>query len=159
LGAPPPIFYKISASAPNVRKKPSFGDTFFEWIHRYLFHVVIAGAIVFYIWSSMQPQILFANENERVSFFQSLGATPSSRVVVLVTEWCPACKALEANLKAEGLPFIRVDVENSRPGLELFKKAADVSGSNAIPKVIVDRRLVRHSVSAIRAALHESQGE
>ncbi len=156
MNTPSPSFGRASPGGQSRRQR--FGDTLFEWIHRYLFHVVIAGAVLFYVVSSMRPQILFTSEGERIDFVRSIGVMQPSRVIVLVTEWCPACKSLEAGLRAQGLSFIRVDIEKSLAGRELFSKAADISGSNAIPKVIVDRNLVGHSLGAISAALRESPG-
>jgi glutaredoxin len=127
-------------------------DRIADWIHRYGLIVVGLAAVAFVMWDNPRSARLFDSPQERTAFFR-LVARPETRVLVLVTEWCPACKGLEAALASEQIPFTRITVEESEPGARLFTKAAQRTRSRGVPKVIVDDTLVSPSVSAIRSRL------
>ncbi len=93
-------------------------------------------------WRAMTPQLLFATEEERVQFLSSVGAPPSIRVITLGTAWCPACKQLEHKLTADNVPHLALDVENNPTAGNLFRRAAEISGSNSVPKIILDKDIV-----------------
>ncbi len=93
-------------------------------------------------WRAMTPQELFANEEERVQFLSSVGAPPSIRIITLGTEWCPACKQLEHQLTSDNVPHLALDVEHDAAGRELFRRVAEITGSNSIPKIILDKNIV-----------------
>ena len=90
----------------------------------------------------MTPQQIFATEDERVQFLSSAGAPPSVRIITLGTEWCPACKQLEHKLSTDNVPHVALDVETDPNAGALFRRAADVTGSNSVPKIILDRDIV-----------------
>jgi glutaredoxin len=128
-----------------------------DLLHRYGLILVGLAVLTFFLVDRLTPQQLFDSPAERQSFFRAAGQA-DTRVLVLVTEWCPACKALEAALTEEQIPFTRIDVENSQPGAQLFAKAAQRTRSQGVPKLVVDNHLIRPSVSAVREAL-KSPGE
>ncbi len=93
-------------------------------------------------WRAMTPQQLFATEEERVRFLSSVGSPPSIRIITLGTEWCPACKQLEHQLTSDNIPHLALDVEQDAAGRDLFRRVAEITGSNSIPKIILDKDIV-----------------
>lgn len=93
-------------------------------------------------WRSMTPQQLFATEEERAQFLSSVGAPSSMRIITLGADWCPACKQLEHKLTTDNVPHLTLDVENNPAAGELFRRAAEITGSNSIPKIILDKDIV-----------------
>ena len=106
--------------------------------------VLIAMIVVcgLWIWQSLTPQELFATEEERRQVLLSVGAEPSTRLITLGTEWCPACKQLDLELNERGIRHLRLDVEKDPAGEALFRKVYAATGSNSIPKIILDRNIV-----------------
>jgi glutaredoxin len=128
-------------------------DRVTELFYRYGLLVVGIGVALFVLLDSQENQKIFDSENERASFFRSVSYQPT-RVLVLVTEWCGACKSLEASLTAGGITYTRIDIEQSNLGAQLFLKAAERTRSRGVPKVIVDDNLVRPSLSSVRHAIN-----
>lgn len=93
-------------------------------------------------WRAMTPQQLFATEEERLQFLSSVGAPPSIRIITLGTEWCPACKQLEHQLTSDNIPHLALDVEQDAAGRDIFRRVAEITGSNSIPKIILDKDIV-----------------
>jgi glutaredoxin len=133
----------------------TFVDKTANILHRY--GIILLGfvAAAYFLVDSFTPRQLFDSAQERQAFFRSVGQQ-ETRVLVLVTEWCPACKGLEADLTGEGIPFTRIDVEKNEAGGHLFAKAAQRTSSQAVPKVVVDDYIIRPSVSAVHEALKPS---
>ncbi len=121
---------------------PSPSSKLIEILSRHGLLIAMAVGISIWIWQSLTPQQLFATEEERIQFLASVGAPPSTRIITLVTEWCPACKSLDHNLKERGIPHVRLDVENDPKGEELFRKVYRITSSNSIPKIILDKDIV-----------------
>lgn len=66
-------------------------------------------------------------------------ATGAARVVLYGATWCGACRHLEADLRARGVPFTEVDVD--RDGAA-FERALALSGKQrAVPLTEVARDL------------------
>lgn len=123
---------------------------------RLVYYALATTAIVGICWigfNSVRSKFVFASEVERRQVVESFGYNPSTRVILLVTSWCPACHALEEALQGSNVPFMRLDIEESETALALYEKAADLSGSRGIPLVIIDRKIASHSVNAIQQAL------
>jgi len=133
-------------------KKEKTLDRVAELFYRYGLLVIGIGVALFVLLDSQSNQKLFDSESERVSFFRSVNYQPT-RVLVLVTDWCGACKSLEASLTSGGITYTRIDIEQIQPGAQLFLKAAQRSRSRGVPKVIVDDTLVRPSLHSVRHAL------
>jgi glutaredoxin len=106
--------------------------------------VLILAVIVLALWGwrAMTPRQLFETEKERLQFLSSVGAPPSTRIITLGTEWCPACKQLEHQLTSDNVPHLALDVEHDAAGRDLFRRVADITGSNSIPKIILDKDIV-----------------
>lgn len=134
---PPPPFPKLPS-----RKAETASQKGVDLLVRVGPWVAIVLAIALYIGQSFTPIEVFATEGERREFLSSVGASESTRIIALVTEWCPACKSLEHNLQAKGVEFVRIDIERHDAGRRLFRRVFELTGSNSIPKVILDRNLV-----------------
>lgn len=113
-----------------------------EFISRHGVLIAIIAVIVIWFWQSLTPQQLFATDEERVQFLASVGAPPSTRIITLGAEWCPACKSLDHNLKERGIPYVNLDVERDPAGEALFRKVYGITSSNSIPKIILDKDIV-----------------
>lgn len=113
-----------------------------EFFVRYGVLLAALVAISVWSWQSLTPQPLFATEDERVQFLASVGAPPSTRIITLVTEWCPACKSLDHNLEERKIPHVRLDIERDPAGAALFQKVYGITSSNSIPKIILDKDIV-----------------
>lgn len=135
----------------------TFVDKAAVLLHRYGLILVGVAVLAFFLVDRFTPRKLFDSTEERQAFFRSV-EQGETRVLVLVTEWCPACKGLEADLSREEIPFTRIDVEQSQPGARLFMKAAQRTNSQGVPKLVVDDYVIRPSVSAVREALKPSAG-
>lgn len=118
--------------------------------------------ILFVAWQispNILPQTIFSSVDERKIFFASIGQDPEKRVIALVTSWCPACKAMEERLNLKGIPFVRLDIEQSIQGRSLYDKAVQLTGQRGIPQMVVDNRWVGHSFSAVVAQLEKERGQ
>jgi len=113
-----------------------------EFIYRNAVIILLVIFVLMWGWRTMIPQQIFATEDERVQFLSSVGAPPSIRIIILGTEWCPACKQLEHKLSTDNVPHVALDVERDPNAGTLFRRAADVTGSNSVPKIILDRDIV-----------------
>lgn len=129
----------MSTSSPSTQRPSS---KFAELLSRHGILIAIIVAISIWLWQSLTPQQLFATEDERVQFLASVGAPPSTRIITLGTEWCPACKSLDHTLKEREIPYVRLDVENDPKGEELFRRVYGITSSNSIPKIILDKDIV-----------------
>jgi glutaredoxin len=113
-----------------------------EFISRHTLLLAMLCLVGVWTWQSLTPQQLFATEEARVEFLKSVGEPPSTRIITLVTEWCPACKQLEHQLTEDNIPHLALDIEHNPVGAELFKKVYAVTKSNSIPQIILDRDIV-----------------
>ncbi len=113
-----------------------------EFIYRNTVIFALAILSLLWGWRTMTPQQLFATEEERAQFLSSAGVAPSVRIITLGTEWCPACKQLELKLTADKIPHLALDIEKNPNASALFRRAADVTGSNSVPKIILDKDIV-----------------
>jgi glutaredoxin len=133
---------------PNERIMPirsslsSLANAASQFIHRNAVLILVTLFIGVWGWNVMTPRRLFATEGERAQFLSSVGAPSSIRIITLGTEWCPACKQLEHKLSTDNVPHITLDVEKNPAGGALFRRAVEVTGSNSVPKIILDRDIV-----------------
>lgn len=137
------------------RNRPSPFRLWWDWFLRVAPIVVVVGAIVWVILQSSLPKDVFASEEERRLFISSVGEDPNTRVIALVTSWCPACKAMESSLHQSGIRFVRLDIEQSPPGRRLYDRSVELTGARGIPQVVVDKTWVGHSFSSVVAALNK----
>lgn len=127
---------KQTPSSANSLPPPSSGA------RRYA--IIFIAAVVVLVWlvNTLTPREVFPSDSERNEFLSSIGEPSTTRIIALVTEWCPACKQLERMLEKDDIPFARLDIEKDPKGAALFKKIATETGSNSIPKIILDRHVV-----------------
>ena len=108
-------------------------------------------------WQAMTPQQLFATDEERVRFLSAAGIPSSIRIITLGTEWCPACKQLELHLTTDNIPHLALDVEKNPAAGELFRRAAEITGSNSVPKIILDKDIVSQPKLFVELARGDGQ--
>ena len=98
----------------------------------------------------LRSLLLLVSITSILAIVSSVGfAAEGSRLVVYVTSWCPYCKALEAELKAHNIPYIRHDIEADSVAAEEYSRL----GGGGVPLVTVDGRLVDGSVPEIQREL------
>jgi glutaredoxin len=128
-------------------------------IYRNAVLILIVIVLSLWGWRALTPRQLFATEEQRVQFLSSVGASPSIRIITLGTEWCPACKQLEHHLTSDNVPHLALDVENDAAGRDLFRRVAEITGSNSIPKIILDKDIVSRPKLFMELANDEGQRE
>jgi glutaredoxin len=134
--------HEFGSLMPTPTRPPSPLSRSVKLIYRNTVPILFAIFVAMWGWRAMTPQQLFATEDERARLLSAVGASPSIRVITLGTEWCPACKQLEQSLTSDKVPHVALDVEKDRIGGELFRRAAQITGSNSIPKIILDKDIV-----------------
>jgi glutaredoxin len=117
-------------------------DTILSFIYRNGVFILALIVLALWGWRAMTPRQLFATDEERVQFLSSVGSSPSIRIITLGTEWCPACKQLEHQLTSDNVPHLALDVEHDAAGRDLFRRVAEITGSNSIPTIILDKDIV-----------------
>lgn len=129
-------------SAFDRTRPPSPTKKLAEALHNASKRLIPAIIVVATLFFLFRPVYVFKSDSERKDYLRSIGARTDIRVIILTTEWCPACKQLEGQLTAEGVEFLKLDIERTGAGRELFKKVADQTLSTSIPKVIIDNKVV-----------------
>lgn len=113
-----------------------------ERIQRNAVPIVLAIFALVWGWRTMSPKQLFVTDQERAQFLTAAGVSPSIRIITLGAEWCPACKQLENKLTTDNIPHLALDLEKNPAARDLFRRAQEVTGSNSIPKIILDKDVV-----------------
>lgn len=131
----------LTPKAPHSSDRSAWSRSI-DFLHRNLAPILVVIFFAMWGWRAMTPRQLFATEEERARFLSSVGAPPSIRVITLGTEWCPACKQLEHQLTTDNIPHLALDVENNPIAGDLFRRAAEITGSNSVPKIILDKDVV-----------------
>lgn len=67
-----------------------------------------------------------------------------STVKVFTIESCPYCKTIKSKLDAEGIEYKEVDADENE---EIFEKLSEKSGSDDVPMVVVNKKLLVPDVS------------
>ena len=121
-------------------------------MRRWIVPIVLVAVALLLLRRPMAPVQVFASDQERRSFLEMAGEPEDIALIALVTEWCPACKALEATLSEIGRPYAIVDIERSEAGRMLFERCARESGSRAVPKVVLGLEMMdaREAVARMR---------
>ncbi|MCB0322329.1 MAG: glutaredoxin family protein [Bdellovibrionales bacterium] len=74
-------------------------------------------------------------------------------VVLFVTDWCAVCRALESDLSAKGVSFVRANVEQDRTAL-LYYRSITQSAEAVVPVTMVgSKRFVGYQPGAILNAI------
>lgn len=58
-------------------------------------------------------------------------------VIVFAADWCPACRAAEADLKRRNIKYTRADIDNNPKAKEAYSQVSQRTGSTGIPQIIV----------------------
>ena len=117
--------------------------------------VVFLAALVL---RSQDPIQVFASEQERSDFMKSIGAQEQIRLIALVTDWCPACRAFEASLESAHIPYARVNIEENSAGRALFEKGVALGAPRAIPQAVFGLSIVGQA-EAFKQAVAEQRGQ
>lgn len=144
-------------NSPGYRKPPSLFDKAGETIYRLSKRAIPALIVAVILFALFRPVYIFDTDSARESYLRSIGAPTDNRIIILTAEWCPACKQLEGTLESEGVHFLKLDIERTKAGEELFRKVSQQTLSNSIPKIIIDNRVVGPSralmeIKALKAA-------
>ena len=135
------VHYVSSLMSLSARPPTTFSRSI-DFLYRNTVTIVLVIFVVIWGWRAMTPQQLFATEEERARFLSAAGAPSSIRIITLGTEWCPACKQLEHKLTTDTIPHLALDVEKNPAAGELFRRAVEVTGSNSVPKIILDKDII-----------------
>ena len=136
--------------APHAAKSPL--SKIIGFISRHTLLVAALCLVGIWTWQTLTPQQFFTTEEARIEFLKSAGEPPTTRIITLVTEWCPACKQLEHQLTEDTIPHLALDIEHNPVGAELFKKVYAVTKSNSIPQIILDRDIVSRAKLSLELA-------
>jgi glutaredoxin len=109
---------------------------------RWITWIAIACAGFFLLRSSDRTIDVFASDAERQQFDVRIGNHAHVPTLVLVTEWCPACKSLQHALDNQRVPYVALDVEHDQAGGELFSRCVSEGASQSIPKVIYGLQMI-----------------
>ena len=97
---------------------------------------------------------LFHSPEEAQAFFNGNGIDVSNnKPIVLISSSCPSCTELTDALTQINAPFVVQNVESSSTGAALHTVASKVSGSEALPQVILGDQLVTPRAYAVKVAL------
>lgn len=119
--------------------------TIHDYLPQILPWLLIAIIAVFFIRLSDRPIEVFASEDALQRFKIETGIPQSHEIILLVTEWCPACKALQSSLRERGVPFSVLDVEADAQGSRLYSTCISRGAPQSVPKVIYNREMVSQS--------------
>lgn len=125
-------------------RKPS-RPTIQDYLPQIIPWLLIATVAAFIIRLSDRPVEVFASDDALQRFKIETGIPQSHEIILLVTEWCPACKALENSLHERGVPFSVLDVETSKKGSQLYSSCIAKGAPQSVPKVIYNRKMVSQS--------------
>lgn len=80
------------------------------------------------------------------------GKTGTVPIVMFATSWCPVCTALEKELVARSIPFVRADIEKDHAA-RLYYTAVTQGNSPGVPVTVVGTRsFVGFQLEAILSA-------
>lgn len=134
--------------------KQRTGSPLFKPILLLMAGLVVVALLALKLRRHQTPHLIFSTQEEIRHAVTSLGGSATTPPVIVVrAEWCPACKALEASLTEEKIPFLRADVDEDPTAQAIQRKLWD-NGIDTIPQVIVgDKRLPLASATEIRSSL------
>jgi glutaredoxin len=97
---------------------------------------------------------LFPSSSEAQQFFSQNGIQFSyERPIVLIASACPSCGTLTGSLKELGIPFEEQNIDGNQGAAALRAQAERVSGSHALPQVVLGDQLVNPAPYSIKIAL------
>jgi glutaredoxin len=99
---------------------------------------------------------LFRSSEEAQQFYSNNGMRFSyDKPIVLVTSTCPSCSTLMGSLKELGIPFEERNIEGNQAAAALHAQAGKVSGSKAVPQIIIGDQLVNPAPHSVKIALRK----
>lgn len=107
--------------------------------------VLLALAVLVGRWASqdwLAGPALVLEPPQASALHAALGSAGDPPVTVFLTEWCPYCRALEADLHAKGVRFARVDIEKTEVGMRYFSQLSTRLGPG-IPVTVVGDEVFR----------------
>jgi glutaredoxin len=97
---------------------------------------------------------LFHSPDEAQAFFNGNGMAMSfTQPIVLISSSCASCKELTDALTDIHAPYVVQNIDSSTSGAALHTGASKVSGSEALPQVILGDQLVTPRAYAVKVAL------
>jgi len=123
---------------PYKRRRTTFSD-YLPQILPWLLVTVIAAILIRFF---DRPIEVFASDAALQRFKIEAGIPQHHKIVLLVTEWCPACKSLQSTLAGRGVPFSLLDVESSSQGRHLYATCLAKGAQHSVPKVIYEREMI-----------------
>lgn len=72
-------------------------------------------------------------------------ASTRQKLEIFVTDWCGYCRALEADLKAEGIVHRKYNIETSEIGRKIYKEL----GGGGVPMIRVNGKTVFRGYSSL----------
>jgi len=101
---------------------------------------------------------LFQSTEEAQLFFTQNGMQFSPDTpIVLVASKCPACSTLTGSLKDLGIPFVEHNIDTTPSAAVLRSQAEKVSGSKALPQIVLGDHLINPAPYSVKIALKRVQ--
>jgi len=89
-----------------------------------------------------QQAAVFSSKAEQAHILKELSGYPDhDPFICFVTDWCPACKALEEKLTTEGVPYVRANIEKNKTAHDLYMRISN-GGSMGIPVTLVQNTII-----------------
>jgi glutaredoxin len=85
---------------------------------------------------------LFKTDEQRWEFDLQVGNDSHIPTLLLVTEWCSACKSLQYTLDQNQHPYLALDIERNTLARELFDRCIAAGASRSVPKVVHGRQMI-----------------
>jgi glutaredoxin len=97
---------------------------------------------------------LFRSNDEAQQFFVQNGIQFSPDTpIVLVASKCPSCSTLTGSLRDLGIPFVEHNIDASQGAAALRVQAEKISGSTALPQVVLGDHLINPAPYSVKIAL------
>jgi glutaredoxin len=97
---------------------------------------------------------LFRSHDEAQQFYVQNGLQFSfDTPIVLVASKCPTCSTLTGSLKELGIPFVEQNIDAHQGAAALRVQAEKVSGSTALPQVVLGDHLINPAPYSVKIAL------
>lgn len=101
---------------------------------------------------------LFRSVDEAQVFFTQNGLQFSPDIpIVLIASKCPTCSSLTGSLKELGIPFVEQNIETIQGAAALKAQAEKISGSKALPQVVLGDHLINPAPYSVKIAMRRLQ--
>jgi len=101
---------------------------------------------------------IFRSSDEAQQFYTQNGIQSSyGTPIVLVASACPTCASLTSSLKELGIPYVEQDINANQGAAALRAQAEKISGSRALPQVVLGDHLINPAPYSVRIALKRFQ--